>query len=618
MEGASDPRWVRPILILVLALNTSLNFWNLGINGWGNYYYSAAVQSGTKDLTAAFFGSSDWGNSITVDKPPLSLWLMELSARIFGFSPQSLFAPQALIGVVSTFLVYLIIRRNFSAAAALIGASAFFLTPITSLMSRYNNPDPLMIMLTLTAVFLVLRSIESGKAKYIILAGVILGLAFMTKQMQGLMVLPFAGLAFLIWSPTSWASKFRFGTLAGVALCVTGGLWMMIVELTPAVSRPFVGGSTTNSVVELTLGYNGIDRLIPNNDEAVATMVPEKFRLVGSEAGLARLLNANYGQEIAWLLFAVLFAAIVLAAGWKALPSTPGARATAFLAVSWFVATYLMLSFMGNQMHTYYTSALAPALALVLGVAVDFFARNRQTRFLRICTCLAVVIASLTAWMLLGSTWGWPEWLPTTVLALGLMAATLLATRPPTRKITVFACALAICSLGIGPVITVLHSVSVPHSGSNPVSGLLSRNPGSINQFLSGLRDSRSGGAYEIAFGRDPDDALLAKLGQDATCEWTAATYASQTAARLQLELDRPVMAVGGFAGMDPSPTLSRFIDLVESGQICYFIVQEGYLSIQTQEVGLNQLSNWVSQNFSSENINGNTVYDLRLRAGVR
>lgn len=608
-----DPNWERPILLLVLALNTTLNFWNLSINGWANYFYTAAVQSGTKDWTAAFFGSSDWGNSITVDKPPLSLWMMVLSARIFGLSPMSILTPQALLGVLSTLLIYLIIRRNFGAAAALIGAIAFFTTPIISLMSRYNNPDPLMVALTLAAVYLVLKNIDSGRTKFLVLAAVMLGLAFMTKQLQGLIILPFAAVAFLRWSPIPWRAKVRDTVMAVGTLAVIGGVWMCVVDLTPAANRPFVGGSITNSVLELSIGYNGIDRLIPNNDEAVATMVPAKFRQVASDAGLARLLNANYGQEIAWLLFAVLFASLVILASWRALPPARGVRATAFLAIYWFLTTYLMLCFMGNQIHTYYTAALAPALALVLGISVDVLYENRHNWRFRLWTCLSLVIASLTSWMLLGSTWGWPDWLPGLVLVTGLLAATLLATRPPSWRISAIACILAVGSLLTGPVLTSAYSSLVPHNGSNPVSGLLSRNPGSINQFLSELKQSRSGGAYEIAFGRDPDDAVVAKLRQGSTCKWTAATYASQTAARLQLALDAPVMPLGGFAGIDPSPKLDRFISLVDSGEICFFIDQEGYLSIQTEEVNINQLSDWVSKNYKSENVNGHTIYDLRV-----
>lgn len=606
-----DQVWERPVLLIVLALNIALNFWNLGINGWGNYYYAAAVQSGTHDWQAFFFGSSDWANSISVDKPPLSLWAMGVSARVFGFSQLSILAPQAIMGAVSSMLVYMIIRRNFGAAGSLIGMVVFFTTPIIGLMSRYNNPDPLMILLTLAAVYMVLKNIDTGRAKFLIISGILLGLAFMTKQLQGLIVLPFAGAAFLRWSAVNWPTKIWVSAAAVGATAVAGGLWMFVVDQIPAAGRPYVGGSTTNSVLELTFGYNGIDRLIPTNDAAVATMVPAKFRGVASDAGLARLLNANYGQEIAWLLFATLFAALAIVVFRKRLPTTRGARATAFLAVSWFITTYLVLSFMGNQIHTYYTAALAPALAIVAGISVDMFTRNRRSVVIRATSTLTLVVATLTSWMLLGSTSGWPAWLPTLVLSTGMLAASLLITNPPTWRISAFACTLAVAALLAGPVLTATYSTTVSHNGSNPVSGQLSRSPGSINQFLRDLQYSRSGGAYEVAFGRDPDQQVVSRLRLGPTCKWSAATYASQTAARLQLAVDKPIMPLGGFAGIDPTPTLEDFIPLVTSGQICYFLAQEEFLTDQTEPMEVRRISAWVAQHFESENMNGHTVFDL-------
>lgn len=536
---------------------------------------------------------------------------MGASARVFGFSPLSVLAPQAIMGVASSLLVYMIIRRNYGAVGSLIGMVVFFTTPIIALMSRYNNPDPLMILLTLAAVYLVLKNIDTGRAMFLILAGVLLGLAFMTKQLQGLIVLPFAGAAFLCWSPIRWAAKIWASGAALTATVVAGGLWMLTVDLMPPHSRPYVGGSTTNSVLELTFGYNGLDRLIPTNDEAVATMVPARFRQVDSDAGLARLLNANYGQEIAWLLFASLFAALAIAVFWKRLPSTRGARATAFLAVTWLIGTFLVLSLMGNQIHTYYTAALAPALAIVVGLSVDTFTRHRDSVAIRLTSTLTLVVASLTSWMLLSSTWGWPTWLPTLVLSCGILAAALLITKPPTWGITAFACTIAVAALLAGPVLTAIYSTTVSHNGSNPVSGHLSRGSGSINRFLHELQLSSSGGAYQVAFGRDPDKDVVSRLRQANSCRWSAATYASQTAAKLQLSVEKPIMPLGGFAGVDPTPSLEKFTSLVSSGQVCYFLPQEEYLRDQTRPVEVGRISAWVAQNFEPENVNGHTVFDL-------
>lgn len=608
-----DPPWERAVLLIILALNTLMNFWNLAINGWGNYFYAAAVQSGTRDLKAAFFGSSDWGNSITVDKPPLSLWVMETFGRIFGFTPTSILAPQAIMGVMSTLLVYAIVRRQFSAVAALVAACTFFTTPIVVLMSRYNNPDPLMLLLMLLAVYLMQVAIASNRTKYLVWTAVALGLAFMTKQLQGLLVLPSLGIAYLCWFQAPWRKKFGQVLTAAAVLVVTGGLWMAVVDLVPSNLRPYVGGSPTNSVLELTLAYNGVERVIQAEDDTSVNLIPQQFRQVNSDAGLARLLNPNYGQEIGWLLACGIVCTIAIVALWKLLPIVPETRATAFLATSWFVGTYFVLCFMGDQIHTYYTAALAPPLSLVLGVGVDMYAKHRRSSVIvRSTAAFAVLIGTASSWLLLNSVVGWPDWLPTAVLAVGTVAASMLAIVAPNRTLLSVGGLAAVTALLIGPVVTSMHNVAVPHNGSNPVSGMLTKNPGSINRFLDEMQHGKHEWAYNIAFGQRPNAGIVNRLSLSSGCTWAAATYASQTAARLQIESNRAVMPIGGFAGTDPSPNLDEFIGRVEDGKICYFLSHDEFLATQTTPTAVGEISEWVRTNFEPEIVEGQTLYDLR------
>lgn len=606
-----DAVWERPALLVVLALNAALNFWNLGINGWANYFYSAAVQSGTKDLGAAFFGSSDWGNSITVDKPPLSLWVMELSVRIFGFTPLSVLAPQALMGVASTCLIYLMVRKHFSAVAALTAACIFFTTPIVVLMSRYNNPDPLMLLLMLAAVYLIQAAIASGRTKYLFWAAITLGLAFMTKQLQGLLVLPSLGVAYVIWARESWPRKIRHAVFALATLILTGGLWMAVVDLVPPETRPYVGGSPKNSVLELTLAYNGVDRVIQTEEDASLNLIPDQFRQIDSDAGFARLLNANYGQEIGWILACAIICVLAILAFWKLLPKSSGARAMAFIATSWFLGTYLVLCFMGNQIHTYYTVALAPALSLTVGIAVDIYVRHHRLVLVRAGAAVAVLAGAVSSWLILASVVGWPDWLGGAVLVLGALGAALLGAQAPTRWLQGVAGVVAAAALLTGPIATSMHNVSLPHNGSNPVSGQLTKNPGSISRFLNEMQNGNPEWAYNLAFGQKPSAEIVRRLKASHGCTWAAATYASQTAARLQIESGRPVMPVGGFAGTDPSPTLQQFIDRVEGGQICYFLVQDAFLATQSEQTEVVEISEWVEANYESDVVDGRRVYDL-------
>lgn len=603
--------WERPALVLLLLSNAVLYFINIGINGWANYYYSAAVQSGTMDTEAFFYGSSDWGNSITVDKPPLSLWVMGLSVRLFGFSPVPVVLPQAIMGIVTTWLIYKIIRRHFGAAAALFGALAFFTTPIVTLMSRYNNPDPLMLLLMTSAVWFVLRSIETGQGRFFVIAGALLGLAFMTKQLQGLLSVPALGLAYLMFSPQRLPR--RMGTItAGVgALVVTGSLWMTIVDLVPANQRPYVGGSSSNSVLQLTLGYNGIERIAGSDRDPSAQQLPSQFRAVDSDAGLFRLLNANYNQEASWLLFAALLALALLAISWRKTQRNPATRTLTVVSGFWLLMVFLLLCFMGDQIHTYYTAALAPPLALVLGIAVDALIRLPTSFFVRITGLIIALTGLLTSWLILGGTVAWPDWLPTTVLVVGIVSVSALVIRPPDRKVEATAALLLGGSLLCGPVITSIHNVTVAFTGSNPVSGGLSKNPTAISHLLDNLHKNDPPWAHDIAFGRVPDAEVVDSLASTRGCTWAAASYASQTAARLQLESGRPVMPLGGFAGSDPSPTLEEFKGKVAAGEVCFLVQQEAFIEVHAAESESAAISTWVEHTFHAEKLGNTTVYRL-------
>lgn len=610
-----DPPWTRPALLFVLIINLVLNLWDIGINGWANYFYAAAVQSGTKDLTSAFFGSSDWGNSITVDKPPLSLWVMEVSAKMFGLSPTSLLAPQALMGVGSTLLIYVILRRNFSALAALLAAVIFCTTPIVVLMSRYNNPDPLMQLLMLTAVYLLQRAITSGRQGFYLSSAVALGLAFMTKQLQALLVLPSLAAAFFLWFDEAWITKIKRSLAASGVLALTGGLWMTIVDLIPSQLRPYIGGSPENSVLELTFAYNGVDRVIQQSEDSSANLVPPKFHQVDSDAGFLRLLNANYGQEIGWLLVCGVICTIIIASRWRMLPTSREARATAAIGVSWLLVTFLVLSFMGDQIHTYYTAALAPPLSLVIGIAADLYIKHRRSSpVIRLTTGLAVLSGGATSWLILNSVVGWPGWLPTAVIAAGGLGAAMLMLLPPNKVFLLAGSLVTVCGLLFGQIITSLHNVATPHNGSNPVSGLLTKNTGSINRFLDEMQRGAYPGAYNMAFGQQPNGEIVRALSSSTGCTWAVATYASQTAARLQLESGRPAMPIGGFAGTDPSPSLQEFISKAYGGEICYFLAHDDFLAAQDADTPAVEISNWVKSNFESDLVDGQSLYDLSRR----
>ena len=263
--GGAAPRtlpWEKIGLVVLLAATAASFLWGLDRNGWANPYYSAAAQAGSQDWKAFFFGSLDAGNLITIDKPPLSVWIMSLSVRLFGLNSWSILVPQALMGIATTWLIYKIIRRSHPAAPALLGGLIYATTPVVVLMSRFNNPEPLMGLLTVAAVYFVIRALENNAWSWYLLAGTALGLAFMAKQIQAFLPIPALVLAVLL---------FGAGTLASRMVRLLGrprraDRQRRLVDgrsdLTPPENRPYVGGSATNSVLELTLDYNGLARFL--------------------------------------------------------------------------------------------------------------------------------------------------------------------------------------------------------------------------------------------------------------------------------------------------------------------------------------------------------------------
>ena len=306
----SDPAWVRPALLALLVATAVLYLWGLGASGWANSFYSAAVQAGTKSWKAMFFGSSDSSNFITVDKPPAFLWPMEISARIFGLNSWSMLVPQALEGVATVGLVYLSVRRWFSAQAALLGGAVVALTPVAAMMFRYNNPDALLALLLTGATYATMRGLERAQTKWMVLAGALIGFGFITKMLQAFLILPVLAVVYLLAAPTGWWRRVWQTFLMGVSLLVAAGWWVAIVALTPAADRPYVGGSQNNSILNLIFGYNGFGRLDGSESGSVGG-----GRVAGSmwgPTGITRLFNTEFGNMMSWLLPGALVMGAVL------------------------------------------------------------------------------------------------------------------------------------------------------------------------------------------------------------------------------------------------------------------------------------------------------------------
>ena len=654
--SAGTAGWERPALIGLLVATGLLYVWGLGSSGWANSFYSAAVQAGSESWKAFFFGSSDAANSITVDKTPLALWPMELSVRVFGLSSWSILVPQALEGVATVYLLFRIVRRSTgSHVAGLLAGTVMALTPVAVLMFRFNNPDAMLVLLLVASSGATLRAIDetgvpTGRPlRWLLLAGAFVGLAFLAKMLQAFLILPALGLAYLLFARTPFGKRILHLVAAFGAMVLAGGWWVAIVALWPADSRPYIGGSQNNSILELTFGYNGFGRL--TGDETGSVGGNRAGGGMWGATGIARLFSSEVGGQVAWLIPAAL---VLGAAGlWFA----RGNRRMLAALVLWgstLLATGLTFSFMAGIFHAYYTVALAPPIAALVGMGSWILWTHRRDVVARAVLAVALVATVVLAFVILGRTPDYIPWLRYVVLALGLVGAGLLVALSwlPRRLVGVVAAAAVLTALA-APAAYSLSTAGTAHTGSIPTAGPASagrmgmpggmRGPGAggfrgappgmptganganlqgtpPTVFPGGAQGAFPGGARTgggnaggLLNGSTPGAALTKLLETDASSyTWVAAAIGSNSASGYQLATGDPVMAIGGFNGSDPSPTLAEFQADVAAGRIHYFIAGGGMGGGPGGSGSSSSaISSWVAANYAATTVDGVTLYDI-------
>lgn len=643
----TDPAWARPALFALLLATGAFYVIGLTSNGWANSFYSAAVQAGSQSWKAFFFGSSEAGNSITVDKPPASLWVMALSVRIFGLSSFSILLPEVIMGVATVGVVHATVKRCSTAAAGLLAGAVLALTPVAVLMFRFNNPEALLVLLMTLGAWATMRSIEQGSPKWMAIVGVFIGLGFLTKALQVLLVVPFFGLGYVLFANTTLRRRI-VGAIVGVgAMLLSAGWWVAIVELIPASMRPYIGGSQDNSFLSVTFGYNGLGRL--SGSEVGSVGGGQRGPGSGTES-ITRLFTQTIGGQISWLLPT---AALLLIAGLAfrgRRPRTDLRRAAYVVWGGWLLVTGLVFSLMAGIFHEYYTVALAPAIAALVGMgACEAWDRRTHWAGRGVLAAAAGTAAGMGFW-LLGRTTAYGGWLRWSVLVVGFAAALLLLL---TDRLPRFATAVtvggAVAAALAGPTAYAVTTVTTPHTGSIVTAGPNTGGPGGMGRggvpgggmprggfpggAPGGLAGGMPGGMPPGGFpggsgqtgGRagangmggllnasTPSAEVVAALRAEASSyRWAAATVGSQNAAGLQLGSGEPVMPIGGFNGSDPSPTLDEFKGYVASGDIHYFMGGGGFRGQNGGGNSGKEISSWVQANFTQVSIGGTTIYDL-------
>ncbi|MFK0281954.1 glycosyltransferase family 39 protein [Streptomyces sp. NPDC090499] len=696
-----DPRWVRPAFFGLLLATAVLYFYNLSVNGYSNSFYSAAVQAGTKSWKAMFFGSLDAGNAITVDKPSAFLWPMEIAARIFGLNTWTILGPEVLMGVGTVAVVYASVRRRFSPAAGLIAGAVLALTPVAALMFRFNNPDAMLALLMALACYFVVRAVEDGRTRWLVWAGVAIGFAFLAKTLQAFLILPALAFVYAAVGPHTWKKRIGQLALATGALVVSGGWWVAIVELWPASSRPYIGGSQDNSFLSLTFGYNGLGRISGDETGSVGGGGGGTGSGRWGATGWDRMFNDEIGSQISWLIPAALILLVAGLVATRKLRRTSVTRASFLVWGGSLLMTMIVFSYMAGIFHQYYTVALAPYIAAVVGMGAGLLWEKRAELWASITLAAAVVSAAVWGYVLLNRTSTYLPWLKYLVLIGGLAAALgLIFAGRISRQLALGAAAVGLLAALAGPTAYTFSTVNSAHTGSIPTAGPAGASmmgfgggggpgggrggfgggtggggfgqnqqggngttqgqgqngtggfPGGTGNGTGGFGGGTGGG-----FGQNQQNGNGSTQGQNGTggfpgggrtgeaggmgggggaggllngatvsseakallqknssrYTWVAAAVGAQNAASYQLSTGDAVMAIGGFNGTDPSPTLAQFEKYVAEGKIHYFVSSGtgGGMTGGSSSGTSSQISSWVEKNFKKVTVGSSTFYDL-------
>ena len=617
--------WHFGALGCILGLAAFLDFYRLGQNGYANTYYAGAVRSMLHSWRNFFFVSFDPGGLVSVDKPPLALWVEAASAKVFGYSGLAILLPEALAGVIAVWVLYLLVARYFGRIAGLLAALALAVSPVSVSVNRDNNPDALFVLLLVVAAYVGARAVESGRLRTLLLTALVVGLAFNAKMLAAMVVVPGLALAFLLFAPVSKSRRLWYLLAAGVVLVAVSGAWIAAVDLTPASERPYVGSTTNNSALSLALDYNGLGRV---TGQTGGTSFGGGGGLGGAFSGtpgVLRLLNNSLGDQGGWLL------ALALVGGFSVLLAAIRGRSRRELGAltvigGWFFAAAAVFSLSDGIIHTYYLSALAPATGALVGAGAVALWRDARRGGARLALPLAAVLLSCWLELDLLRRSGYLPWLQTLVIgatvaatvvlvalalptgwsqraralaatgALALVVAALLAA-PTAWSATTFKAAVNGVFPGAGPSFfsglgrtstTAFGGGARPggfggggtgagprgrFGGPPPGAGFAPPGGGGFRPPVGG--SGGGGGGFGSTTSSNVDAALAYVKKHGATKRFALIVSSEQEAAPYVIR-GESVAAMGGFTGRETVLTPAYLSSLIRSGEARYFLLGGG------------------------------------------
>jgi 4-amino-4-deoxy-L-arabinose transferase-like glycosyltransferase len=594
----------------ILVLSAVLNTHRLSQNGYANTFYSAGVKSMLTSWHNFLFVSFDPGGLVSIDKPPLGVWVQAASAQLFGLSPLSLLLPEAIISTLAVAVLYRVLASRVGVAAGLAAALALAVFPAFVAVSRDNGVDPLLILLMILACDAALRAIEDGRWRWLLACAALVGLAFNTKTLAAYLVLPGIVLAYLLCAPGSWLRRGGMLLVAMVVIGVVSFSWIAGVELTSASKRPFVGSSTDNTELGLTFDYNGFGRVegelggpgqvivregarLPRSHHARVShrgarhqrarrvtvrrplpLVLPNGRLrnpitFGGAIGPLRLFESRLADQGAWVLPLALLGLLAFGLLILAHPRTgAGERtrrdprlATLILLGGWLLAEVAILSFSSGIVHPYYISALAPGAAAMIGAGSVAFARFARDRDLRVVLLPLAVIATVATQLSILSYQHYMRWfIPVLIVGAAICLGAMVL-----RRASAPAMALLLCLLLVAPAAYASTTWLAPVEGTFPAAGL--------HQASGSGEFGINGKAMRVAL-----NLIRYVRTHKPGTRWAVLADAAPTAAPMML-LGLPAGAIAGYSGTDPALDGAGLARLLERRWARYVVLGGAYAS---------------------------------------
>ena len=606
MKGKIKSTREKVLLALILILSAILNFANIGIEGYANTFYAAGVKSMMMNFKNFFFASYDPAGFVTIDKPPLGFWIQTIFAKIFGFSGWSIILPQALAGVISVWVLYYLVKRSFGVGAGLIAALCLAVTPIFVASSRNNTIDNLLVLSLVLACWALFIAAEKGKLKYLILSLVIVGIGFNIKMVEAYMVAPAIYITYLLSSAIPFKKRIKHLVLCTMVLLAVSLSWAVIADLVPASDRPFIGSSTNNTVMELIIGHNGLQRVglggkntgrgqgqqesLKNQSSKTysntrnrmhnGTDTTSQYGMGGqnSNTSIVRLFSKNnMSDQIAWLLPLALIGFVVAAIEERfKIPFDNKRKLSLLLWFTWLLPEFIYFSFSKSITHTYYLTTMAPSIAALVGIGLTaMWKLFKDGGWEKWILPTAFIINGLVEILILSYNYSTSNGYKIVILITGLLAivfSIILAIVNITRnnvpdqgntKLNKILMGIAFTGILVAPMVWSFTPMFHQMNGSSPSAGLELFS--SKQQGYGTTNTTDNSKLIKFLEANRKNEKYLVEVP-------SAMTYGSD----LILKTGEPILTLGGFSGSDPILTVAQFKRLVADGEIRYAMASTG------------------------------------------